>query len=147
MILNDGLIYIEPSAFSSCIALKEIVIPNSVIYVGACFSSCAKLETVILPNKITSIFQGTFQACTSLKELIIPEGVLSIDKRAFAQCRNLETIFIPASVEELGPELFNGITRQVTIKYAGSEEQWAAIEKDADWNKGASNLQIEYNTK
>lgn len=142
--LHDGLLYIEPSSFSSCNALKEIVIPDSVIYVGAAFSFCNALESITLPNKITAIYQGSFQGCSSLKDIAIPEGVMSIEKRAFAQCRNLETIFIPTSVEELGPELFNNITRTVTIKYAGTEEQWNAIEKDADWNKGAGIISIRY---
>ena len=145
--LHDGLVYIEPSAFSSCSALKEINIPNSVIYVGSAFSFCTALEEVNLPNKITSIYSATFEGCRALKNITIPEGVLVIEKRAFSVCSNLETITIPSSVEELGAELFRNISRTVTIKYQGSEEQWAAIEKDAEWNKGATDIVIQYNAQ
>ena len=142
--LHDGLIYIEPSSFSSCTSLKEIVIPDSVIYVGAAFSFCNALESITLPNKITAIYEGSFQGCISLKDITIPEGVVSIEKRAFANCRSLQTVYIPSSVEELQAELFNYINGTVTIKYAGTEEQWNAIEKDTDWNKGVGIISIRY---
>ena len=145
--LHEGLQYIEPSAFSNCSALKEINIPNSVIYVGSAFSFCTSLEEVNLPNKITSIYSATFEGCRALKNITIPEGVLVIEKRAFSFCSNLEMVTIPSSVEELGAELFRNISRTVTVKYQGSEEQWAAIEKDAEWNKGATDIVIQYNAQ
>lgn len=145
--LHDGLIYIEPSSFSSCSALKEIVIPNSVIYVGGCFSSCTSLEKVTLSNSIDTIYSSLFSNCSSLKSVVIPEGVVGIENYAFSACKNLETVVIPASVEYIGGSIFSNIKREVIIKYAGTEEQWYAIEMDMSWNKGASNLKIEYNVK
>ena len=144
--LHDGLIYIEPSAFGSCSALKKIDIPNSVIYIGSgAFMSCYALETVTLPNKITMIDQNVFSSCRALKSIYIPNNVLSIERQAFGNCRELTDIRIPKSVEYIGDRVLSSCQKLATITYAGNEEEWNAIEKDATWAQGSTNYAMRYN--
>lgn len=107
-------------------ALEEIVIPNSVKYIGEyAFSGCSRLKKVRLPSGLKQIKESTFCWCKSLREVVfpaelevigaeafegcesletvtLPEGVSSIEQGAFAGCRNLESIYIPDSVIEIG---------------------------------------------
>ena len=143
--LHEGLRYIEPSGFSQCSALKAINIPDSVMYVGdSAFATCSALQTVKLPKNLVKLSKYTFQSCMELKEVIIPERVNEIKEGAFANCRKLETVNMPTSVKALGTRLFNGDPGVVTIIYAGKMSEFAAIEKDEFWDKGAGEIRVEY---
>ncbi len=65
----------------------------------------------------------------------IPEGVTEIGGSAFQGFTSLASISIPASVTEIGWSAFSGCEALAEIHYAGSKEQWYAVQKGEDWNK------------
>lgn len=69
------------------------------------------------------------------KTLIVLPGVTKIGKENFAWW-SLNTVFFPETITYLGPLLFN-FTSVDSIVYAGTVEQWNAIEKSSSW-KGAT---------
>ena len=135
MILPEGLTTISDSSFSGA-GLKSIVIPNSVTKIGlSAFSGCPKLESVTLPTTgLTTISNYAFQKCTALKSVTIPSGVTSMGISIFDGCTSLKSVTLPADAT-VSLRMFAGCTALKTIHYGGTQAQWAALEKGANWNQ------------
>ena len=74
-------------AFSGCIGLTSVVIPNSVTVIRYnAFYGCSGLKSVVIPNSVTSIGGGAFVNCIGLKSVEIPNSVESIGESAFSSC-------------------------------------------------------------
>ena len=72
------------------------------------FSNCVGLTTISIPESVTSIGNGAFCRCTNLTDIVIPNSVKSIGKGAFQNCSNLKSISIPDSVMAIGNGAFFG---------------------------------------
>ena len=106
------------SCFAGCAALEEMVIPESLTFIGAnafarsslteitvlgdptgldsAFYNSLNLTTFVAP-KLTTIGKQMFQGCTALVNFIVPDNVTLIGERAFQGCTNLKTLTFPAS--------------------------------------------------
>lgn len=101
--IKHGTKTIADSAFSDCILLESIEIPNSVVSVGnSTFSNCTGFINIEIPNSVTSIGNGAFSDCTSLTSVDIPDNVTTIGGYAFEGCKSLESITIPDGVTSIG---------------------------------------------
>ena len=90
------------SAFSGCISLTSIVIPDSVTSIGSsAFYDCDSLTSVTIGNSVTSIGDYAFKGCSSLTSIVIPDSVTSIGKYAFDGCDSL-TIYCEAPSKPSG---------------------------------------------
>ena len=59
-------------AFSSCIGLTSVTIPNSVTSIGqSAFLGCRGLTSVTIPNSVTSIGRLVFGGCSGLTEVTV----------------------------------------------------------------------------
>lgn len=90
---------IGDNAFSSCIDMTSVIIPNSVTSIGkSAFAYCYKLASVTIPNSVSSIGEDAFFKCTSLTSVTIPNSIKFIEKNMFWECFSLTSITIPNSV-------------------------------------------------
>ena len=81
------------TAFSYCVSLSSIIIPNSVTSIGdGAFGNCSGLTSVTISDTVTSIGISAFGSCNGLTSAVIGSGVTSIGNNAFAGCINLFTI-------------------------------------------------------
>ena len=95
--------------FTYSTALKEIIIPDTVVKIGpATFWGCKELKKVNIPKKVDTISESTFAFCTNLESITIPSNVTSIGENAFGMCKNLSSIIIPSSVTAIGDYAFSG---------------------------------------
>lgn len=110
---------IGPGAFSQCIHLKSITIPESVTDIGGhqgwVFQGCANLERINLPDSVTNIGQKAFQDCISLKELTVPPKVTEIPFGLFWRCSKLSKVTLPDGITRIGNYAFADC-RQVKLK-------------------------------
>ena len=122
VIPEDGSVCsIESSAFSGCIELTSIKIPDSVSSIGRmAFYNCEKLTSVVLPDGIQKLEYHVFYNCKGMTDITIPAGLTLIDDGAFSFCENL------------------------TIHYKGSEEQWNAIQKVPGWDWLSENITVTF---
>lgn len=113
------------SIFNGKVLLSESDISNDVVITDFSddLSKNLDIKRVKIADGVTSIEEDAFFGCKNLTEVIIPDSVTSIENDAFENCKNLKT-----------------------IHYAGTKDQWNAIEKAFDWKAGCSQkIMIDYN--
>ena len=64
---TTGLLELDSESFSGCHNLTNIILPNTVTYIGdRAFYSCYNLESIIIPDSVTSIGESAFGYCYKL---------------------------------------------------------------------------------
>ena len=115
----DKTTAIGPNAFSLCINLKRVVIPESVTdiggHTGGVFLGCKNLEHVDIPDTVANIGQKSFQDCSSLKEVTIPSKVTAIPFGLFWKCTRLTNVKLPDGITSIGNYAFADST-QLTLQ-------------------------------
>lgn len=99
--LPNGLKKLGPGCFCGT-DLKKIRIPGSV-EVAQGFSSCDALREIIIENGVNRIDDLDWNS--ALKKIELPESIREISKGAFTKCEKLKTIVIKASQCTLDPEM------------------------------------------
>ena len=87
-------------AFMSCVNLEEVVFcgKSSVRKIGSdAFGSCVKLRQIDLPNSLIEIGNRVFYNCSSLESLVIPEGVTTLPEYFLIRCASLRSVSFPSS--------------------------------------------------
>ena len=142
IIIPEGVTRIGRQAFDACQKLTNVTIPSSMTEIGNyAFMGCTSLTNVdIQPNEHgMSIGEGAFWCCGSLTNIIIPSGVTSIGSHAFEDCSSLRTVTLPKSIKNIGCCIFmewnSARSNLQTVKYAGTEADWASVVVD-DNNNG-----------
>ena len=94
---------------------------------GGAFSSCRALTQVTLPNSVTSIGSEAFADCYALTQVTIPESVTNIGNSAFSGCDALTQVTLPNSVTSIGDEAFDGCSKLTAVYYTGDVAGWCGI--------------------
>lgn len=114
VIIKKGIMSIGSSAFSGCISLNSIQIPNSVTSIEySAFYGCSSLKSIEIPKGVTSIGYHVFDGCIDLSSIEIPNSVTSIEYYAFLGCSSLNNIKIPNSVTSIEGEAFSGCSIEI----------------------------------
>jgi hypothetical protein len=107
---------IVDGAFSACIGLTSISIPNSVTSIGIqAFNSCSGLTSVTIGSGVTSIGMQAFQSCTGLTSISIPNSVTSLGTYAFYGCSGLTSVSIGSGVTSMGNGAFQGCSGLTSV--------------------------------
>ena len=107
VVLPDSVQEIGDFSFQGCTGLKSVVIPNSVQKIGRhAFEGCSSLISVSIPSSVQTIGDNAFDYCKSLTSMVIPDSVRGIGIRAFRDCESLTSITISNSVTYLGEQTF-----------------------------------------
>ena len=125
-------------AFGLCIALEEVVIPDSVTMIGdGGFGYCVRLKEVHFPTSLRIIGGSAFSwSLYGMKDLIFPDGIESIGNYAFRNPKQLigrdylqyfsqfEKVVIPKSIKTIGQQAFadNQTLKEVEIRTDNIEE-------------------------
>lgn len=111
VVIGNKVKEISGEAFSGCIGLTGIYMPDNVKSIGSgAFENCKGLKTVKISNSITEISHSAFSGCVGLTEFNIPDSVTSIGSSAFSGCSGLTSIVIPNSVTSIGSNAFSACT-------------------------------------
>ncbi|MBS1416541.1 MAG: leucine-rich repeat protein [Clostridia bacterium] len=113
VVIPDGTLDIENSAFKNQVYITKVTIPASVMQIGqGAFQNCFALEEVnfVGTSALQSIGNGAFTNCLSLKKINLPLGVTSYGTYLFANCASLEEITLPADMKTLPNYTFDKCT-------------------------------------
>lgn len=147
VVFPNSVTSIGDGVFSNCISLTSVTLPDSTSKItDYLFYSCTSLSSINIPNSVTSIGNASFYNCTSLTNLDIPNGVTSIGDATFYNNTNINTLSIPTSVTSIGSGIISNSSNFNNILYAGTQEQWNAIQIIKDTNEDFLNANITYNT-
>lgn len=98
-------------AFSSCVGLHNVVIPNTVTTIGqSAFHYCNNIDSLYIGSGVTTIGDYAFFHCLSLHSLVIPNSVTTIGQSAFQDCLDIDSLYIGSGVTYIGAEAFRGCT-------------------------------------
>lgn len=104
VVVEDGVLTIEPAAFNGCISLENVVLPNSINYI------CA----------------GAFYGCTNLSNITIGRNVQGILPYAFSGCSDLTNVyFLGTEAEWKAIEIYDGNEEllNATIHFLGDHTE------------------------
>lgn len=115
----DGYTRIGVEAFTGCLNLEVIEIPNTITSIrDGAFLGCSGLTSVTIPNSVTSIGYGILSSCSGLTSIIVESGNTFYDSRnncnaiietatntLIAGC---QSTIIPNSVENIADYAFWG---------------------------------------
>lgn len=130
----DGhpVIGIGTNAFSSRYSVERVVLPEGLIYLEhTAFRFCPTLMHIEFPSTLRSIGESAFYRCENLTEVVLPEGLTDLGNRAFQRCHSLRHVTIPASVKKIPYYTFFECHASLVI-YG---EKGSAAENFA-WSKG-----------
>lgn len=141
--LPDSVTELGDYAFYSNADLKTLRIGSGLTRIGrSAFWGCGALETievaednpVYLGEGNCLISRGDGTLLLGSNRSVIPDLVTAIADNAFLGCAELERINIPASVKTIGNFAFRDCTRLADIDYAGTKDEWNAIDFGKEWN-------------
>ncbi len=117
----DGkpVVGISNYAFVDGVNIATATLPTSSSafkYLGmGAFSGCMSLESIEIPDGITEIYPSTFYGCTMLSEITLPSSIRKIDELAFYNCGNALEVQIDEHNEKIGGMVINGLENVTSI--------------------------------
>ena len=159
VVLPAGLERIGIDAFTGCTSLKSLSIPASVAEIGMYPArSCTSLQeiTVASGNRYYASWNGALYT-KDMKTLIqypggrtggvvIPQGVETLNLDSIT-CPGMTSILLPASLKLIASAAFYGCDHLTDVYYAGTEAQWALVDKKDSMNEALEQAKIHYNYK
>ena len=118
LIIPEGIVSISEGAFSGHCTFKNIVLSESLGYIGVqAFSQCYHLEKITVPENscLNCIDDAAFYDCKNLEDIAFPEGFERIGINTFLSCETLENISMPSSVNDIGLTAFEPNTLETFI--------------------------------
>lgn len=95
----SGVESIPDCAFSDCVNLETIKLPESLTTLGRwVFRRCFNMNLESLPSSMRVIGEGAFEKCSRLTWEALPESVVKIDQGAFCDCANLRLTKLPSKL-------------------------------------------------
>lgn len=103
--------------------------PEGVQHIADCaFSHCIWLDSVVLPDSVVDIGDLAFYQST-LDSIILGEGLVDIGRSAFHSCSSLKVIGIGGKVKHIGNYAFAGCySSSLKVYYSSTKKDWEQIE-------------------
>ena len=96
-----------------------------------------RTENVVIPSNITEIGNSAFFE-SGARTITLSEGVTTLGMNLCVKCFDLKDLYIPVSVQAINENTFcltiPDEDPELTIHYAGTKEQWAALTSEWPWD-------------
>ena len=141
--LPETLTTIGDEVFYRCTGLTKLALPNSVTSIGESFVyRCSALKSVTLGSGMNTVGESMFYYANGLESIDVPEGYTSIGYEAFASCSAQKSVTLPSTIGTIAAEAFYGCSalESFTIKVAAPITITADVFEDVDLNTCALNV-------
>ncbi len=108
LVLPDNTRAIAGSVFEGAKALKRITIPNGVLVINDHAFLRSGLEEIVIPDTVCYIGRGI--CANTPVEFVVINGSGTIGHQAFYSCANLMSVTISANIDEIGDYAFGVVT-------------------------------------
>ena len=131
--IQTGSTIIPDKMFDSCDAITGITIPETVTTIGDyAFSEFTADISITLPASLTWVNTTAFWYCTC--DIVFASGTTNIPTNILFRSY-INHITIPDSINKLSYSSFKSAYSALgSITFEGTLEQWAAVNKDTNWN-------------
>ena len=119
---------IESSAFSDCLNLTSVTLPETVKKIGDRAFMASGLTVATIPESVTTIGTAAYSNCSDLVSVTIGSSVTEIGNYAFYGCSALTSITLPESVTKIGTGVFSGCSRLASLEVAPENPAYCAID-------------------
>lgn len=110
--IPESVLTIKDLAFSDCLNLTDVVFAqeSSLAVIGwAAFSNCVKLTSIALPDSVSTIGGSAFAGCIGLNNITLPASVTTIGDRAFYNCTDLTELIVSPTITAVGYFGYKGL--------------------------------------
>lgn len=121
---------------------KNVVIPQTVSYVGEAALQNMPMESVTFRPALKGIWGEGFRDCTNLKQITVPGTVMEVAYSAFSGCTALENVVLEEGIQSLGASAFSDCSsmKDITVPNSVTEIDNNAIgyewdTKNEEWIK------------
>ena len=122
--------------FDQC-GLTELKIPASVTTIGEKAFACESLTSVTLPATLTTLGTYLFMECDKLTSARVE--CAELPGFCFVSCSRLQSLTLSRNVKKICSHALN-YTPLRTLTYEGSLEDWAAVNKQSNWDGNSNGL-------
>jgi BspA type Leucine rich repeat region (6 copies)/Ring finger domain len=128
---------IKDRAFSDIDYIEELELVDVTKIGNEAFSSCIELVSIILPEELVEIGNGAFKNCKKLKLIVLPKSLSRIGTNIFEGCESLMNVTIMSPWIRIY-QLCLPIDCNVTIGYDPVEVQYNSgiFDDDDDGDDG-----------
>ena len=109
---------IDEMAFAGCDALASIKFAKNaqLSEIGdQAFTWCVKLKEIALPDTVVSIGERAFMFCPGLTKADLGNSIVSIGNEAFLNCEKMTSLTVPDTLTSLGTNLIGGHGAKLTV--------------------------------
>ncbi len=105
--INGDIKEIPPDAFSGCIQLATVELPESIVRINENSFLNSGLTEIYIPDSAEFIGKQAFFGCSKLESISGMNGIEKIDERAFMKTALRGVVSLPASLQYLGDGVFS----------------------------------------
>lgn len=120
--IPDSVTEIQHNGFAECYGLKILNLPSNLKTIGDfAFFGCEFSENLVIPDTVT--YLGKFGLTeTELKNVTFGRGVNKIPERFFSASFGLKTVKIPKNITEVGSYAFDYCPQLTDVYFEGTKQ-------------------------
>ena len=129
--LQEGITALGVSAFSGCLSLETVVLPDTLESIGSKAFANTAVETLEIPGSVVSLGDGAFSGCSALAHLLLHEGTVRYGMNLFGSttlydtqgqktirtCGKLKTLVLPEGDLQMDSTALSGITEVQVLSF------------------------------
>lgn len=131
----EGCEAIGDKACDSLHALRHVVFPGGLRFIGRLAFAKTSLCEVDFPTELESIGEKAFFRCLELSEAVLPDALCSLGEEAFSSS-GVQSVSLPSTLEHLGARAFDKTPVQKNVSYE-------SIVVRPNWGATAGSIRID----